>query len=163
MRGYDAFSRESERTQMLNRHSSPDIVSPRVRSKMMRAVRQQRTTAEIRVRKIVRSTGASFCIRNKNLPGSPDLANRRRKWAIFVHGCFWHGHKNCKRGTSLTPKTNAEFWAEKFRVNRMRDAAACWRLRRLGFRVAIVWECSLSDELAVFTRLQRLIESTQNG
>ena len=136
-----------------------DAVSSNVRSRMMKAVKQQRTAAEVTVRSIVRQMGLRFCVHNGNLPGSPDLANRRQMWAIFVNGCFWHGHKNCHRGTSLTPRANAEFWRQKLSTNRKRDAAACGSLRRLGFKVVIVWECSLKDELSVVRRLRRMIGS----
>jgi DNA mismatch endonuclease, patch repair protein len=142
---------------MLRARNRSDIVSAEVRSRMMRAVRQERTRPELRVRRIVRSMGVSFCVHNKNLPGSPDLANRRQRWAVFVHGCFWHGHKNCRRTTSRTPKANAVFWAQKFKSNRQRDAIACKELRSLGFKVAIVWECALEDEAEVCTRLMKLI------
>jgi DNA mismatch endonuclease Vsr len=86
---------------------------------------------------------AAYRLNVRSLPGSPDFANKRRKWAIFVHGCFWHQHTGCRRAT--VPKTNAEFWLEKFRRNRERDATAIHALRRLGFRVGVIWECEIRD------------------
>ena len=128
--------------------TSADIVSPQVRSRMMAAVAQEDTRAEMAVRKILHALGIRYRIRNRDLPGSPDIANRSGRWAIFVNGCFWHGHKNCRKtkstGSPRVPKTRAGFWSEKFIANRARDARRCRELRRLGYRVLIVWECSLA-------------------
>jgi DNA mismatch endonuclease (patch repair protein) len=98
--------------------------------------------------------GVNYRTHNRDLPGSPDLANRRNKWALFVHGCFWHAHEGCARATS--PKRNAAFWAAKFAANRARDRRAVSRLRALGFRVAVVWECELGADARVTSRLARL-------
>jgi DNA mismatch endonuclease, patch repair protein len=140
-----------------------DIVSPTVRSRMMRAVKQSKTVPEIKVRRIVRAMGCWFSVHNRDLPGSPDLANRRKRWAVFVNGCFWHGHKNCRRTTSRVPRTNAGFWAKKFRDNRRRDAEACRRLRKCGYRVAIVWECALIDETAVSKGLRSIVSRSEDA
>lgn len=140
-----------------------DIVSPAVRSRMMSAVKHAKTVPELKVRRIVRAMGFWFSVHNRDLPGSPDLANRRKRWAIFVNGCFWHGHKRCLRTTSRAPRTNATFWAKKFRDNRRRDAKACRQLRDCGYRVAIVWECALIDETAVGKRLRRTISGRSDA
>ena len=134
-----------------------DIVTDAVRSSMMSAVKHAKTAPEQEVRKIVRALGLGFSVHNSNLPGSPDLANRRKRWALFVNGCFWHGHKNCLRTTSRTPRKNARFWAQKFRDNRRRDAKSCRRLRALGYKVVIVWECALRDPFAVSERLGTIL------
>ncbi len=97
--------------------------------------------------------GLRFRVRNRDLPGSPDIANRSKKWAVFVHGCFWHRHVGCSRAT--TPKRNAEFWAEKFERNRERDRSVVREMRKMGFTVAIVWECETRDEV----RLKRILSS----
>ena len=135
-----------------------DIVSRQTRSLMMGAVRQSDTSPEIFVRMMLRKLGFCYCIKNRNLPGSPDIANRTKGWAIFVHGCFWHGHKNCpktKAGRSpRVPRTNELFWRKKLLDNRRRDANACRKLRALGFRVLIVWECSLVNEKSLAARLR---------
>ena len=78
-----------------------------------------------------------------SLPGKPDLANKRRRWAVFVHGCFWHSHSGCKLASS--PKTNTDYWTEKLRGNRERDAAKIGELIALGFRVLVIWECEVRD------------------
>ena len=134
-----------------------DIVSKATRSRMMRAVGQRDTGPEIAVKRLVRGLGAAYRIRNGDLPGSPDLANRKRRWAIFVNGCFWHGHKNCAktkggRGSRI-PRQNSTFWRTKLTDNRVRDATKCHQLRASGFRVAIVWECELRDVSRLTRRL----------
>lgn len=101
----------------------------------------------MKVRRILHALGIRYRIRNRDLPGSPDIANRSAGWAVFVNGCFWHGHKNCKKTKSTNcarvPRTHEDFWFEKLQANRVRDARRCKELRRLGYRVLIVWECSL--------------------
>jgi DNA mismatch endonuclease, patch repair protein len=134
-----------------------DTVSRQVRSRMMASVCQKDTKAEMAVRKILHALGIRFRIRNRDLPGSPDIANRRARWAVFVNGCFWHGHKNCLKTKSTSsprvPRTHTAFWSEKFLANRARDARQCRKLRQLGYRVLIVWECSLAQKEALAVRL----------
>ena len=101
--------------------------------------RQHGTAAELAVRGAVHSEGRRYRTVNRDLPGSPDIANRSQKWAIFVHGCFWHRHEGCHRTT--TPTRNREFWVAKFAANMARDARAVTELRAMGFRVLVVWEC----------------------
>jgi DNA mismatch endonuclease (patch repair protein) len=124
-----------------------DIVSPEKRSEMMRRVRQRATPLERSVASIVSRLGYRYRLNHRSLPGSPDLSNQSRRWAIFVNGCFWHGHKNCvktKSGAgSRVPRKNRRFWRTKIHDNRRRDASKCRALRGLGFRVIIVWECEL--------------------
>src|SRR5262245_18976846 len=88
--------------------------------------RQSGTTPELVVRQIATSAGLSYRLRNRDLPGSPDLANRSNKWAVFVHGCFWHRHAGCRRATM--PKRNPSFWSAKFVANVQRDRLAVARL-----------------------------------
>ena len=88
------------------------------------------------------------------LPGSPDFANKSRRWAIFVNGCYWHHHTAC--GKATVPKSNAAFWIDKFRANRARDARAIRKLRRAGYRVVIVWEC---EKTALTRALSQIPES----
>jgi len=134
-----------------------DIVDVQTRSRMMAAVAQKNTAPELKIRTVLRDLGIHYRVSNYDLPGSPDIANRGGKWAIFVNGCFWHGHKNCSKTKSTAkyrvPKTRAEFWSDKLRANRARDAARCWELRQMGYRVLILWECALFDPADVVTRL----------
>lgn len=127
----------------------------------MALVRQKGTAAEREVAALLRSLGVGYRLNVRTLPGSPDLANRSRRWAVFVHGCFWHGHKGCRRAT--VPKSNRAFWLEKFAANRRRDARAVRALRRMGFRVCIVWECRMAQPEAVRRRLSDLLEPRRVG
>ncbi len=120
----------------------------------MALVRQRDTTAELVVRRALRALGHRFRVRNRDLPGSPDVANRTRRWAIFVHGCFWHRHAGCPRTT--TPKRNRSFWEAKFRANRSRDRRALVRLRRIGYKTIVVWECETERPRLLARKLQRL-------
>jgi len=141
---------------------SEDIVDAETRSRMMRAVRQEDTRAELRVRRALYELGIRYRVRNNDLPGSPDVANRAHKWAIFVNGCFWHGHKNCTKTKSTScsrvPRTRADFWSSKFAANRSRDAKRCRELRRTGYKVLFIWECELVHSDAVTERLPRFCD-----
>jgi DNA mismatch endonuclease (patch repair protein) len=97
--------------------------------------------------------GLRFTTRNRDLPGSPDLANRSRRIAVFVHGCFWHRHVNCKHTT--TPKTNPEFWLAKFARNVARDQESVKALRARGFSVAIIWGCESNQPTKVRRKLAK--------
>jgi DNA mismatch endonuclease, patch repair protein len=122
---------------------------------------QHGTKAELIVRRIAHGLGLRFRVHNRDLPGSPDLANRSRHWAIFVHGCYWHSHRGCERAT--LPKRNREFWKAKFEANRARDARAIKRLRAEGFRVMTVWECELKRPKSVIKRLMGLLSADTTG
>jgi DNA mismatch endonuclease (patch repair protein) len=107
-------------------------------STRMAKVAQSATRPERLVRQMLSALGQRYRLENRDLPGSPDLANRRRKWAIFVHGCFWHRH-GCK--ATSTPKHNREFWEAKFLRNVARDARAVAALQARGYAVIVIWEC----------------------
>lgn len=126
------------------------------RRALMRRVRQAGTPAEDQVAKICRELGISYRRNVKSLPGTPDLANKTRRWAIFVNGCFWHAHTGCKKAT--VPKRNNEFWTSKFEANRRRDARKIRQLRALGYRVILVWECE-AYEARLSQRLSNLRKS----
>jgi DNA mismatch endonuclease (patch repair protein) len=126
------------------------------RSALMGRVRQRGTAAEILVGRALRSLGVGYRLNVKSLPGSPDFANRSRKWAVFVNGCFWHHHTACSRATK--PKANADFWRDKFKANRSRDAAAVRALRASGFRVVILWECQVMDDRDLAARASKVLE-----
>ena len=121
-------------------------------SERMGRVRQRGTAPELALRRLAWSEGLRFTTRNADLPGSPDLANRKKKLAVFVHGCFWHQHVHCKRAT--IPKRNRQFWTRKFDRNRQRDVEALNALQTHRFRVIVVWECELSDLQCVARRLR---------
>ena len=109
----------------------------------MRAQARSGTAPELTVRKALHALGVRYTCDNADLPGTPDLANRRRRWAIFVHGCFWHQHPACRRAT--IPRANADFWTEKFAGNRARDWRVGEELRQRGFHVGVVWECETRE------------------
>ena len=127
-----------------------DLVFDRKTSVRMAGVRRHGTSAELRVRELLKELGHYYRCENRDLPGSPDLANRARGWAVFVHGCFWHRHAGCTRTT--TPKRNRPFWVEKFEQNRRRDARAITALRRLGFTTVVVWECEVEKKTSIVER-----------
>jgi DNA mismatch endonuclease (patch repair protein) len=113
------------------------------RSEIMRRVKGRDTAPEKTVRSLLHRLGYRFRLHRADLPGRPDIALPGRRAAIFVHGCFWHGH-DCARGARL-PKTNAGYWTAKIARNRARDARALADLDRLGWRATVVWECGLAD------------------
>jgi DNA mismatch endonuclease (patch repair protein) len=125
-----------------------------VRSALMSRVRQAGTRPEKAVAVALRAMGIAYRLNSRSLPGSPDFANRRRKWAIFVHGCFWHHHTGCRRAT--VPTRNREFWVAKFAANRSRDARSIRALRRAGFSAIIVWECETLDSRTLQSKLSKL-------
>ncbi len=91
-----------------------------------------------------------------NLPGRPDFANGTRAWAVFVHGCFWHQHKECKHAT--VPKSNREFWESKFAANSVRDRRVARDLRARGYAVITVWECETRHAERLARRLSKVLE-----
>ncbi|MES1174034.1 MAG: DNA mismatch endonuclease Vsr [Myxococcales bacterium] len=124
-------------------------------------IRQHGTAAELIVRRLVTRLGIRYRTKNRDLPGSPDLANRRKGWAVFVHGCFWHAHAKCSRAT--IPKRNKPFWRAKFAANIARDARAMAGLKQLGFRTLVIWECELRDEEKVRQRLHNKLLQVRRG
>lgn len=107
-------------------------------------IRQRDTSAERAVRRILFAEGFRYRISNRDLPGSPDVASRRGRWAVFVHGCFWHHHENCARAT--VPRNNRSFWLEKFAANAARDARVLAELRQRGYVCVVVWECEIARD-----------------
>jgi len=118
-----------------------DTLSRAQRSERMRSVRQRDTALELLVRKGLHNRGLRYRLGDRSLPGSPDLVFPARKAVVFVHGCFWHAH-DCRLGRR--PSSNAEYWAQKAQANRERDARKEDQLRRLGWRVFVVWQCRLA-------------------
>lgn len=132
-----------------------DTLTPAQRSDRMSRVRSRDTKPELMVRRMVHKMGYRYRLHRRDLPGIPDLVFPSRRTIIFVHGCFWHGHA-CKR--ARLPRTHVVFWREKQSYNRVRDSANRRRLRRLGWKVTVVWECQLRDVLAVQKRLAAFLE-----
>ena len=120
-------------------------------SARMARVRQTGTAPELIVRQVCRELGIRYSVANRSLFGSPDLANREQKWAIFIHGCFWHRHNNCAKAT--TPKRNARAWLAKFERNTVRDCIVRKELQTRGFRVITIWECEAASALKIAKKL----------
>ncbi len=120
-----------------------DVYGPEKRSAVMRRVKSVNTAPELTVRRLLTSLGARYRLHRADLPGKPDIVMPGRGLAIFVHGCFWHGH-DCARGARV-PKANRDYWLAKVGRNRARDIASRATLEAAGWRVETVWECELKD------------------
>ena len=120
------------------------------RSRNMSAIKSKNTKPEIAVRKLLHSMGYRFRLHRKDLPGSPDIVLPKYKTVIFVHGCFWHRHENCKYAT--TPKTRKEFWENKFKANINRDNLNQANLLLRGWKIIIIWECQLKGDIKKLIR-----------
>jgi DNA mismatch endonuclease (patch repair protein) len=131
-----------------------DRLDPSVRSALMARIRGQDTAPEVAVRRALHRAGLRFRLHRKDLPGSPDVVLPRWRLCIFVHGCFWHRHAGCRRAT--TPTTNVAFWQEKFARNVRRDRRVRRRLRALGWRTAVVWECEAAKAERLVRSLERI-------
>ena len=127
-----------------------DIKSPEERSRNMAAIRSKDTRPEIYFRKLLFAQGYRYSLNSKKIPGHPDIYLRKYNTAIFIHGCFWHGHE--VDGTM--PKTNREFWKNKIEGNKLRDKRNKEKLRKMGWSVITVWECQLKSAV----RQQTLLE-----
>ena len=132
-----------------------DVFSEEKRSWIMSRVKGRDTTPELAVRSIIHRHGYRFRLHRKDLPGCPDIVLPRHRKIVFVHGCFWHGHKGC--GKSSRPATNRKFWNTKIDGNIARDKKAVGRLRRSGWSVLVVWECELRDPQKLERRLLRFL------
>ncbi len=132
-----------------------DVYGPEKRSAVMRRVKGRDTTPELVVRRALTRLGARYRLHRKSLPGSPDIVMPGRRLALFVHGCFWHGH-DCARGARV-PKANRDYWLGKVGRNRARDARRQAELAALGWRVETIWECELKDAGALEARLRELL------
>ena len=143
-----------------------DTVPPAVRRKIMQSVRQRGTRLELAVRDAVSNHGVRYRVNTADLAGSPDLSNKSRRWAIFVHGCFWHGHRNCPKtkggARGRIPASNRTFWTAKIEANRKRDTHKVRQLRRLGFRVLTIWECQTVDPRRLDRMLSRFFATRES-
>lgn len=131
-----------------------DRLSKDRRSWLMSRVRHKDTSPEVAVRRVAHGLGLRFRLHGRSLPGTPDLVFRKHKTVVFVHGCFWHRHAGCNKAGF--PKSNVEFWREKFRRTVARDAEAMAGLQELGWRVEIVWECETKNQTHLENKLREL-------
>lgn len=129
-----------------------DVHDKKTRSKNMSAIRSKNTKPEMLVRRFLHANGFRYTLHNKKLPGKPDIVLPKYKTVIFVHGCFWHGHKNCKY--FVVPKTRTEWWLKKINTNIANDTKAVKALKKDGWRVINIWECDLK-----FVKAERTLTS----
>jgi len=131
-----------------------DIVTPSKRSFIMSRIRSKDTKPEIVVRKKLFESGLRYRIHVKDLPGTPDIAIKKYKIVVDVRGCFWHGHGKCK--FSSKPKSNKSYWLEKIDRNKQRDRANLIELRKMGYRVFVVWECKTKEEGSLMSEIKKI-------
>jgi len=131
----------------------PEKITREQRSHTMRQVRSANTSPEIIVRKLLHGMGFRFRLHDAKLPGKPDIILKKYGTVIFVHGCFWHRHKNCVRAS--TPVTNCDYWDRKFRLNVTRDRGSISSLKKLGLHVLVIWECETRNLSSLEKRLRK--------
>ncbi|HEX8232347.1 MAG TPA: very short patch repair endonuclease [Caulobacteraceae bacterium] len=134
-----------------------DVFAPEKRSAVMRRVKGRNTGPELKVRKMLWAMGARYRLHRRDLPGAPDIVLPGRRVAVFVHGCFWHGH-DCARG-ARAPKQNAEYWRGKIGRNRERDGSHAAALAARGWTPVTIWECELKDETRLSAMLADILAS----
>lgn len=139
-----------------------DIVDSKTRSRMMAGIRSRNTKPEITVRRMLHRDGFRFRLHVSTLPGTPDIVLPRFHAAVFIHGCFWHGH-DCP--LFRMPATRTGFWQEKIDRNRQNDLKSVMKLQELGWRVAVIWECALrgakKDPELVLNQLEKWLQGTE--
>ena len=134
-----------------------DVLTNEQRRYCMSRIRGKDTKPEIIVRKMVHSMGYRFRLHQRKLPGTPDMVLPRHHKVIFVHGCFWHAHANCR--LARQPGSNKDYWSAKLSENVDRDLRKAEELRRSGWRVVIIWQCETSDPVMLEDRLCREFSS----
>ena len=122
----------------------------------MAAVRRQDTHPEMTVRRALHAAGLRYRLQRRDLPGRPDIVLACRRAAIFVHGCYWHRHNNCKYASM--PSTRVNFWQSKFRANIKRDQSAVKELQLSGWTVLVVWECESRDRVFLNRFVARVLQ-----
>lgn len=137
-----------------------DTRTPEQRRRIMQAVRSKNTEPELVVRRLLHSMGYRYRLHRKDLPGRPDIAFISRRKAVFVHGCFWHGHE-CPKGR--LPKSRLDYWKPKISKNRKRDRANEEHLRSLGWSVLVIWQCETADLESLALRLQYFVGRKKIG
>ena len=131
-----------------------DKVDKAVRSATMRAVKSKDTSLELRVRHLLHKNGYRYRLHRTDLPGKPDIVFPSRKKAIFLNGCFWHGH-DCR--PKVRPASNRDYWEPKIEGNKVRDAQNLTALVALGWRVLVLWECQTRDDAKLLNTLQTFL------
>lgn len=125
-------------------------------STRMKSVRTKGTKAELLVRQLFWKSGVRYRVNVSSLPGRPDIANKSRRFAVFMHGCFWHRHRGCPRASM--PTRNQAFWRQKFRENVDRDARNIATLEAMSYEVLVIWECQAIDEMFLREHLAPIVK-----
>jgi DNA mismatch endonuclease, patch repair protein len=136
--------------------SRPDHLDEFARSALMARVRRSGTAPELKVRKAARELGFRFRVNESDLPGRPDIVFPQLRSVVFVHGCFWHRHKGCRRAS--TPATRTDYWLEKFARNTARDERVKRELRKAKWSVLVIWSCELDNLNRLSSRLAKFLE-----
>lgn len=139
-----------------------DTLTRKERSERMSRVRSRDTAPEEVVRRLVTKLGYRYRLQGRKLPGRPDLVFAGRRKVIFVHGCFWHRHGSARCRLARLPKSRLEFWVPKLEGNRQRDLRNLTALRGAGWRVLVIWECQLRDEVVLTRRIRKFLEQNEN-
>jgi DNA mismatch endonuclease (patch repair protein) len=135
-----------------------DTRTPEQRRRIMQSVKTKDTGPEMAVRKILFSMGYRYRLHRKDLPGKPDIVLPGRHKAIFVHGCFWHGHE-CAKGKAA--KSRTDYWVAKVNANRARDARNLQDMNTLGWESLVVWQCEQSDSETLARRLKAFVSAPE--
>ncbi|MGR3320179.1 MAG: very short patch repair endonuclease [Candidatus Anammoxibacter sp.] len=139
-----------------------DHLTQEKRSWNMGLIRSKHSKPEVIIRSLLHRSGIRFRINNKKLPGCPDVVILKYSTIVFVHGCFWHRHQNCKKATF--PKTNIQYWDEKFKKNSKRDGSVKDSLEKIGWNVIVIWECEiLKNPNLVLKSLLNNMEVNERG
>jgi DNA mismatch endonuclease, patch repair protein len=135
-----------------------DVHNKQTRSYNMSRIRSKDTKPELLVRKTLHAQGFRYTLHDKKLPGKPDIVLPKYKTVIFIHGCFWHGHDNCKY--FKVPKTRTEWWINKIDRNKMNDEKAMKFLKKEGWKIITIWECGLKPAKLEKTLIRLLLKLT---
>ena len=138
----------------------PDVLTPQQRHRCMSHIRSKATKPEMLVRRWLWAHGYRYRLNVKSVPGKPDIVMRKYRTAIFVNGCFWHGHEGCKM--FVLPKTNTEFWQAKIEQNRTRDTRIYDELMLAGWQVIVLWQCNLNKKELETTMQSVAVSLNQN-
>jgi DNA mismatch endonuclease (patch repair protein) len=135
-----------------------DVFGPAKRSEIMRKIGPKDSEPERQIRSVVHRMGYRFRLHGRDLPGTPDIVLPRHRKVIFMHSCFFHSHKGCRRAT--IPETRSKFWQNKVEGNARRDQANCRKLKRLGWDALVIWQCEIkkSPEARLRTRMRQFLE-----
>ena len=138
----------------------PDVLTPAQRHRCMSRIHSKATKPEMAVRRWLWAHGYRYRLNVKSVPGKPDIVMRRYRTAIFVNGCFWHGHEGCSK--FVMPKSNTDFWQAKIERNRTRDTRNYEELMQAGWQVVVIWECNLVKDKLETTMQQVAVALNRN-